>query len=106
VEDEKGSDEQRGTQDHRSAEFDRKNDLVFYNAETGKSFADLKAGFGLACEKAGITGVTWHTLRHTFASRWLECGVDIITVQQLQRANGLSTFFDKDTATFKCFAPL
>lgn len=61
----------------------RKNELVFYNTETGKSFVDLKAGFGLACEKAKITGVTWHTLRHTFASRLLERGVDIVTVQQL-----------------------
>jgi integrase len=61
----------------------RKNDLVFYNSETGKSFVDLKAGFGLACEKAGITGVTWHTLHHTFASRLIERGVDIVTVQQL-----------------------
>jgi integrase len=61
----------------------RKNDLVFYNSETGKSFVDLKAGFGLACEKPGITGVTWHTLRHTFASRLIERGVDIVTVQQL-----------------------
>jgi hypothetical protein len=27
--------------------------------------------------------VTWHTLRHTFASRLLNRGVDIVTVQQL-----------------------
>ena len=47
----------------------RKNDFVFYNHDTGKPFVDLKAGFALACRKAGISGVTWHTLRHTFASR-------------------------------------
>lgn len=45
--------------------------------------AFLKAGFGLACRKAGIEGVTWHTLRHTFASRLLNRGADIVTVQQL-----------------------
>ena len=61
----------------------RKNELVFYNTGTGQSFVDLKGGFGLACEKARITGVSWHTLRHTFASRLLERGVDIVTVQQL-----------------------
>lgn len=33
----------------------------------GKPFVDLEAGFALACRKAGISGVTWHTLRHTFA---------------------------------------
>jgi len=60
----------------------RKNEFVFYNFETGKPFVDLKSGFGLACRKAGINGVTWHTLRHTFASRLVSRGVDIVTVQQ------------------------
>jgi beta-lactamase superfamily II metal-dependent hydrolase len=35
------------------------------------------------CEKAEITGVTWHTMRHTFASRLLNRGADIITVKEL-----------------------
>jgi integrase len=61
----------------------RKNEFVFYNHETGKPFVDLKSGFALACRKAGINGVTWHTLRHTFASRVLAGGSDIVTVQQL-----------------------
>src|SRR5262249_20889668 len=61
----------------------RKNEFVFYNLETGKPFVDLKAGFAQACKKAGITGVTWKTLRHTFASRLVNRGVDIVTVQQL-----------------------
>lgn len=61
----------------------RKNDFVFYNHDTGKPFVDLKAGFALACRKAAISGVSWHTLRHTFASRLVERGVDIVTVQQL-----------------------
>jgi integrase len=63
--------------------LNRKNEFVFYNHDTGKPFVDLKAGFALACKKAGITGVTWHKLRHTFASRLLNRGVDIVTVQQL-----------------------
>lgn len=61
----------------------KKNDSVFYNPETGKPFVDLKAGLALACRKAGVSGVTWHTLRHTFASRLLDRGVNIVTVQQL-----------------------
>jgi integrase len=61
----------------------KKNDFVFYNYGTGKPFVDLSAGLDLACRKAGITGVTWHTLRHTFASRLLDRGVDIITVKEL-----------------------
>ena len=61
----------------------KKNEYVFYNHQTGKPFVGLKAGFALACPKGGIDGVTWHTLRHTFASRLLNRGVDIVTVQQL-----------------------
>jgi hypothetical protein len=53
------------------------------NLETGKPLVDLKSGFGRACRKAGIDGVSWHTLRHTFASRLVNRGVDIVTVQQL-----------------------
>ena len=36
-----------------------------------------------ALRHAGIQGVTWHTLRHTFASRAVMAGVDIRTVQEL-----------------------
>lgn len=61
----------------------RKSEFVFYNHATGKPLVDLGAGLDLACKKAGITGVTWHTLRHTFASRLLERGVDIMTVKEL-----------------------
>lgn len=61
----------------------RKNEFVFYNQKTGEPFVDLDAGLELACKNAGIAGVTWHTLRHTFASRLLERGVDIMTVKEL-----------------------
>ena len=61
----------------------RKNEYVFYNQKTGERFVDLDAGLQQACEKAEITGVTWHTLRHTFASRLLDRGVDIMTVKEL-----------------------
>ncbi len=36
-----------------------------------------------ALNQAGIQGATWHTLRHTFASRAVMAGVDIRTVQEL-----------------------
>ena len=61
----------------------RRNEYVFYNLDTGNPLRDLKAGFQLACKKAEISGVTWHTLRHTFASRLVNRGVDIVTVKEL-----------------------
>jgi integrase len=55
----------------------RKNEFVFFNHETGRPFVDLDTGLALACRKAGIEGITWHKLRHTFASRLVNRGVDI-----------------------------
>ena len=39
--------------------------------------------FEPALRRAGIQGVTWHTLRHTFGSRAVMAGVDIRSVQEL-----------------------
>ena len=61
----------------------RKGPYVFYNQLTGDRFRGLKGGFKLACKQAGLKGVTWHTLRHTFASRLTRNGVDIVTVKEL-----------------------
>jgi integrase len=70
--------------------LNKKNEWVFYNPQTGKPFVDLKTGFALACEKSGISGVTWHTLRHTFASRLVNSGVDIVTVKELLGHSSIS----------------
>ena len=61
----------------------RKNEFVFYNHETGRPFVDLDTGLALACEKAGITGITWHKPRHTFTTRLLEQAANLATVRQL-----------------------
>ena len=39
--------------------------------------------FATALEQAKVKGVTWHTLRHTFASRLVMARVDLKTVQEL-----------------------
>jgi site-specific recombinase XerD len=46
--------------------------------------SDIDATFRKARKAAGLngTGVTIHTLRHTFASNLVMAGVDLITVQQ------------------------
>ena len=42
-----------------------------------------KRSFGTACRKAGIRGVTPHTLRHTFANQLVMTGTDLTTVSRL-----------------------
>jgi integrase len=42
-----------------------------------------QAMLATALEQAEIEGVTWHTLRHTFASRLVMAGVDLKTLQEL-----------------------
>jgi integrase len=56
---------------------------VFYNPVTGDRFYDLKAGWKAALRRAGLSGITWHTFRHTFASRLTCSDVDLVTVKEL-----------------------
>ena len=72
--------------------------VSLYNQKKGSEFvfqyADLKTGelkhlryfrrtFETACRRAKIIGFTFHDLRHTFASRLVRSGVDLITVKDL-----------------------
>ena len=57
--------------------------FVFFNPETGKPYLDMKTGFKGACRRAGVENLRFHDLRHTFASRLIERGVDVVTVKEL-----------------------
>ena len=46
---------------------------------------DIRTSFENACKKAGITGVTPHTARHTFASNLAMQGINDRTMQKLGR---------------------
>jgi len=69
----------------------KKEGLVFVNPETGKPFVDIRRAFCGACRRAGIKNFLLLDLRRTFATRLLEKGVDIITVQHLLGHTSVTT---------------
>ena len=50
-------------------------EYVFPNPETGRPYTDVKKSFKKACRGAGIDGLRFHDLRHTFASLALKQGI-------------------------------
>ncbi len=56
---------------------------VFRNLKTGQRLKDIKRAFKGARSRAGIPDLRFHDLRHTFATRLIERGVDLITVKEL-----------------------
>ena len=58
-------------------------DYVYPN-ETGKSHLNwIKHSFTTSCKKAKITGLRFHDLRHTVATRMLEAGVNVVLVSKI-----------------------
>lgn len=57
-------------------------EFLFYDRRN-HPLKDPRDWFGSACKEAKIEGVTWHILRHTFASRLVMKGVDLKTLQIL-----------------------
>ena len=49
--------------------------------------------FPEVCGKAKIKGLTWHCLRHTFASRLVMAGVGLLTVQELMVHKSIITTY-------------
>ena len=54
------------------------------NTEVGDRIKDVKTAVRSACKRAGVTGVTFRTLRHTCGS-WLGqmSGVEALTIRDL-----------------------
>jgi len=56
---------------------------LFPNPKTAKPFTLVRRSFSTACRRASIQGLRFHDLRHTFATRLIQNGVDIETVRSL-----------------------
>jgi len=56
---------------------------VFPNPDTGKPYTDIKRSFHSACKRARIKNLRFHDLRHTFASRLVRKGVDLVIIKEL-----------------------
>lgn len=67
----------------KAKEASGKAEHLFPNPETGLPYTQVRKGFKNACQKAGVKELRFHDLRHTFATRLIESGADIITVRDL-----------------------
>ena len=52
---------------------------------------DHRRWFDRACETAGVDGVSWHTLRHTFCSRLAMAGENLATIKKLAGHSSITT---------------
>lgn len=57
--------------------------MVCYQDGAGITEQVLSAMVRKICRKKGLRGVSFHTLRHTFASHMVMSGVDLYTVSKL-----------------------
>lgn len=56
---------------------------VFYNPMSGEKFTTVRKALEAAVKRAGLPKVTWHMCRHTFATRLVNEGADLVTVKEL-----------------------
>lgn len=66
-------------------------EYVFTNPETQKTYYDLKKPFKRLCDKAKITNLRFHDLRHTVATRMVSSSIDLVVVQELLGHNDIKT---------------
>jgi len=56
---------------------------MFYNQLTSDRFHDVKTSLKKALAHPELEDIKWHTFRHTFATRLIAQGNEIVTVKEL-----------------------
>jgi integrase len=65
------------------SELDKKKEGPFVFTFNGKPVKSIKTAFNKALDRAGLEDVTFHTLRHTFASWAVQRGVPLVVLKEL-----------------------
>jgi integrase len=78
-------------------------DVVFTSVMTGGRIVDIRAGFLNACRRAGITGLHFHDLRHTFASQFMMAGGDLYVLKEIlgHKSLAMTTRYSHLSPTYK-----
>jgi integrase len=58
----------------------------------GKSIGYIQRSFETACQRAGITGVVFHDLRHTFVTNMRHAGVDYFRIMAITGHRTMEVF--------------
>lgn len=61
---------------------DEDNEYIFPHGK-GEMLWAVRSAFLRACKRANLQGLRFHDLRHTFATRLVTAGIDLVTVQRL-----------------------
>ena len=77
--------------------FKQPDDYVFPNRNGSHTCHDnmIKRQFKKSLERAGVSGVTWHSLRHYAVSTWIEAGLAPKTVQTFAGHSSLQVTMDR-----------
>lgn len=72
--------------------IEKTSDFVFVNPKTNIPYDNINKAFKSACIRAGLgKDFRFHDLRHTVATRLIEKGVDIRTVQEIMAHSSITT---------------
>lgn len=72
-------------------EIEKKSEYVFVNSETQKPYTTIKHSFLSLMNQAKIENFTFHSFRHTVATRLVESGVDLLIVQEIMGHSNIQT---------------